>query len=122
MYMVSNGKSDDFKTIRVIVPDCVDDEWIDDHLEELQKNVEDADRRYNAERYINQAKGAIQSATLEDLIKTSNVLRADLKLRQRVEKEMRDSLPEGCDFYIDELGIGIFKFPLFVSSNIKELG
>jgi len=42
------------------------------------------------------------------------------ELRGRVEKEIRDTLPEGFTFYINELGIGVFGSPLFISRDIGE--
>jgi len=58
---------------------------------------------------------AIESATFDQLLKTADELRLNHKLKSMVEKEIRLSLPEGCEFNINELGFGNLVCPLFIS-------
>ena len=72
------------------------------------------------DEYIDSVKERIQSATSAELFNTANELSQNPELRGRVEKKMRDTLPEGFTFYINELGIGVFGSSLFISRVVGE--
>jgi hypothetical protein len=74
----------------------------------------------NTERLFNRKPNKAVTGTLQDLIETAQEMVKDSKLKEDIESEIREDLPEGYTFYIDELGMGHICAPIYVSKKGED--
>jgi hypothetical protein len=55
------------------------------------------------------------TATAEELLENASKLSEDKDLREEIEEEIREDLPAGHTFYIDDFGMGHFWGPLYIT-------
>jgi len=71
-------------------------------------------------KILDQIKPAIEEATSKQLFETCNDLASNPELREKVEKEIQATLPEGSSFRINEAGFGEMKLPLHISKYVSN--
>ena len=64
------------------------------------------DKNDKIQNYIDKVKPLVEEATMKQLFDTMDDLASNPELRKQAEETIRKSLPEGCDFYINEQGMG----------------
>ena len=70
--------------------------------------------------YLDKIKPAVEGATARQLFENCNELASNPELREKCEKEMNQSLPDGYCFEITSAGFGKLHCPLAVTSNYPD--